>query len=306
MADPADIAHLLRRTEFVVQAQPPRRADAPLTLDAGRRRHPRLAPNGAPQLPAYLITTTANSGWDQFVVRLRLVGRPHGHAAPAVPGEDDAVLARPLRQRAGGTASSGVDHMMRQNQLYRDTGPRQLPRRSPSRWRSSRRCCSTSSTPTTSRVAERELRPRADGAVHPRRRQLHRGRRRGRGPGVDRPQLRLAQLRVRLQTDRHDTGNKTFFGTTKNWDGPEIINEILRDNAGKRLIAARFITRKLWEFFAHPGRPANVVDELADVFVADEPRDQAVDARAADAARVLLDRRPSRVWCARRPSSPSR
>ena len=26
---------------------------------------------------------------------------------------------------------------------------------------------------------------------------------------------------------RHDTGNKTFFGTTKNWDGPEIINEIL-------------------------------------------------------------------------------
>ena len=38
--------------------------------------------------------------------------------------------------------------------------------------------------------AEPELRPRADGAVHPRRRQLHRGRRRRRGPGVDGPQLR--------------------------------------------------------------------------------------------------------------------
>ena len=36
----------------------------------------------------------------------------------------------------------------------------------------------------------------------------------------------------------------------------------------KRLIAARFITKKLWEFFAHPGAGANVVNELADVFIA--------------------------------------
>jgi uncharacterized protein (DUF1800 family) len=69
---------------------------------------------------------------------------------------------------------------------------------------------------------------------------------------------------------RHDNGNKTFFGTTKNWDGPGIIDEILRDNPAKRLVAARFITKKLWDFFAHPGGPANVINELADVFVAND------------------------------------
>ena len=36
----------------------------------------------------------------------------------------------------------------------------------------------------------------------------------------------------------------------------------------KRLIAARFIARKLWEFFAYPARPAGVVDALADVLLA--------------------------------------
>lgn len=66
----------------------------------------------------------------------------------------------------------------------------------------------------------------------------------------------------------HDTGQKTFFGTTKNWDGPDIINEILRDNVDKRVVAARFITRKLWEFFAHPVPPTGVVEALADQFLA--------------------------------------
>jgi len=67
---------------------------------------------------------------------------------------------------------------------------------------------------------------------------------------------------------QHDTGQKTFFGTTKNWDGPDIINEILRDNAGKRLVAAKLISKKLWEFFAYPGPAQNIVDDLANVFIA--------------------------------------
>ena len=53
--------------------------------------------------------------------------------------------------------------------------------------------------------------------------------------------------------NRHDNGLKTFFGTTKNWNGPDIITEILLNNAAKKQIAARYITNKLWEFFAHPG-----------------------------------------------------
>lgn len=67
---------------------------------------------------------------------------------------------------------------------------------------------------------------------------------------------------------RHDNGNKTFFGQTKNWDGPDIINEILRDNAAKKAIAARYITRKLWEFLAYPNPTGSLVDDLADGFLA--------------------------------------
>ena len=53
------------------------------------------------------------------------------------------------------------------------------------------------------------------------------------GPRVDRPQLRLDTGQYLFRADRHDTGNKTFFGTTTNWDGPDIIDEILVNNAGQ-------------------------------------------------------------------------
>jgi uncharacterized protein (DUF1800 family) len=67
---------------------------------------------------------------------------------------------------------------------------------------------------------------------------------------------------------QHDNNNKTFFGTTKNWDGPEIIDEILRDNTAKRAIAARYMSRKLWEFLAYPDPEQVIIDELAAGFVA--------------------------------------
>ncbi|HEX3087088.1 MAG TPA: DUF1800 domain-containing protein [Ilumatobacteraceae bacterium] len=68
---------------------------------------------------------------------------------------------------------------------------------------------------------------------------------------------------------RHDNTMKTFFGTTKNWNGPDIITEILVNNAAKKQIAARFITKKLWEFLAHPTPPVAVLDALVPAFAAD-------------------------------------
>ncbi len=65
----------------------------------------------------------------------------------------------------------------------------------------------------------------------------------------------------------HDTGNKTFMGVTRAWDGPEIIDFLL-DTPAQRLVVARYITGKLWSFLATPNPPANVVNELADVFIA--------------------------------------
>ncbi|MGE3326997.1 MAG: DUF1800 family protein [Acidimicrobiia bacterium] len=65
---------------------------------------------------------------------------------------------------------------------------------------------------------------------------------------------------------KHDNGNKTFFGTTRNWDGPEIIDEIC--NGAKRPIMARFIAKKVFSFFAYPGPSDTIVQQLADVFIA--------------------------------------
>jgi uncharacterized protein (DUF1800 family) len=67
---------------------------------------------------------------------------------------------------------------------------------------------------------------------------------------------------------KHDTTNKTLFGQLRNWDGPDVINEVLRDNPAKRLIAARLIAKKLWEFLAYPGPAEQIVADLAALFIA--------------------------------------
>jgi uncharacterized protein (DUF1800 family) len=53
-------------------------------------------------------------------------------------------------------------------------------------------------------------------------------------------------------SNRHDYGQKTIFGTTRNFDGPDVVNFTLVERADKRAIAARFIAKKLWTFFATP------------------------------------------------------
>lgn len=65
---------------------------------------------------------------------------------------------------------------------------------------------------------------------------------------------------------RHDNGNKTIFGITRSWDGPETITEIVRGS--KQAVCARFITEKLWRFLAGPVPSATTLTSLADAFVA--------------------------------------
>ena len=66
----------------------------------------------------------------------------------------------------------------------------------------------------------------------------------------------------------HDYGNKTLFGVTRSWDGPETIDHILIESAELRTKAARLITRKMWEFFAYPA-PSSVIEaQLVEVFLA--------------------------------------
>lgn len=66
-----------------------------------------------------------------------------------------------------------------------------------------------------------------------------------------------------FRPERHDDRPKTFFGHTRAWTGPEIVEEILRGTytgrTDKRALVAQRIATKLWEFLAHPRPPAGVI-----------------------------------------------
>lgn len=66
--------------------------------------------------------------------------------------------------------------------------------------------------------------------------------------------------RYRFDPKRHDDGPKTLFGVTRNWDGPQVLDEILVGS--KKLVSARFLATKLWSFFAYPDPEPAVVDAI--------------------------------------------
>jgi uncharacterized protein (DUF1800 family) len=61
---------------------------------------------------------------------------------------------------------------------------------------------------------------------------------------------------------QHDTANKTIFGTTKNWNGPDVIDAIFTT---KRAAVATFMATKLWTFFAYANPAPALVASLAAV-----------------------------------------
>lgn len=62
---------------------------------------------------------------------------------------------------------------------------------------------------------------------------------------------------------QHDFGSKTILGQTGNFDGDDVI-AILASHPQ----AARFISGKLFRFFAYPGPEPEVIDRLAGVYTA--------------------------------------
>ncbi|MCB0996224.1 MAG: DUF1800 domain-containing protein [Acidimicrobiales bacterium] len=67
-----------------------------------------------------------------------------------------------------------------------------------------------------------------------------------------------------FRSDQHDNGQKTLFGITRNWNGPETITELCK--GARQVETSKFITRKLYEFFVHAAPPQQTVDLLAGVF----------------------------------------
>jgi len=60
---------------------------------------------------------------------------------------------------------------------------------------------------------------------------------------------------------QHDDGPKTFLGRTGNLDGGDVVNIIFEHPA-----TARFLPRRLFEFFAYLRPDESLVEELADLF----------------------------------------
>jgi uncharacterized protein (DUF1800 family) len=61
---------------------------------------------------------------------------------------------------------------------------------------------------------------------------------------------------------QHDYGSKTFLGETGDFDGDDVVRIIL-----KQPQAARYITTRLWEFYAYEDPESEVIDKLSAVFV---------------------------------------
>lgn len=66
-------------------------------------------------------------------------------------------------------------------------------------------------------------------------------------------------------TSDHDFGTKTFMGQSRAWNGPDIVNYILQENLSKKMVACKYLSRKLWEHFAYQTPSQGIVDALAQV-----------------------------------------
>jgi uncharacterized protein (DUF1800 family) len=65
----------------------------------------------------------------------------------------------------------------------------------------------------------------------------------------------------------HDNGAKTILGHTGPWTGYDAITILLQATDAQGSISGRFVSSRLWSFFASPYPPAHVVAELAAVYV---------------------------------------
>ncbi len=68
-----------------------------------------------------------------------------------------------------------------------------------------------------------------------------------------------------FRSNKHDYNVQSVFGLPNRplgsgWTGPEVINEILTGSL--KLQSAKYIAGKLWAFLAHPTPPAGVVDAV--------------------------------------------
>jgi uncharacterized protein (DUF1800 family) len=265
VADATDIAHLLRRTEFVARKN--RVAElVPLTIDGAVDNVMDFGPNADPQVPAALQVHDGANSYNQQVSAFNwwldsMATRPR-------PFQEKMTLFWHGHLTTEWDVVARTDHMTHQNQLYRSMALGNLITLAQAMSLESAMLLYLSNAVNVKAAPNQNFA-----------RELMELFLLGVGNYTEDDVVAAARAwtghnynttthAYEFRANKHDAGTKAFFGTTKNWDGPDTINEILRDNAAKRLIAARLIARKLWTFLAYPNPADNIVFELGDVLIA--------------------------------------
>jgi uncharacterized protein (DUF1800 family) len=264
LADAADIAHLLRRTEFV--ARPARVAElVPLSIDDAVTNVMDVTPNAGPVVPPELAVHNSSDSYNQRVAAFHwwldsMATRPR-------PFQEKMALFWHGHFTSEWDVVNRSDHMMSQNQLYRAAGLgnfvalTQAMSIEPAMLIYLSNGSNVKGSPNQNFA--RELLELFTLGV---------------GNYTENDVAALARAWTGhnyssttasyvFRANKHDTGDKTFSGVTANWDGPPTIDHLLITNTTTRLIAARLISKKIWEFLAYPKPAQSLVDELANVFV---------------------------------------
>ena len=223
-----DLAHLLRRTEFVVRPARFASLKAMATLAEVVDDIIDFAPNGNPPLPAYFQSEDTNSGWDQYVEGCNfwinnMVSKPrpfqekmtlfwHGHFVSAWwdvgKGFHMMQQTQMYRQNALGNFLTLTQAMAIDRAMLVYLSNAQNVKGSPNQ--NFARELMELFTLGVGNYTEGDVEAAARAWT---------------GYNADWPEYVST-----FYPDRHDTGQKTFFGTTKAWTGPQIITEILQTN----------------------------------------------------------------------------
>lgn len=261
MADPADIAHLLRRTEFIAK---PNRVAALSALTLDQAVDDILNISATPvALPQYLTYNAEDDGYNQWVYAVkwwcdRMVDSPK-------PMQEKMAFFWHSHFCTSWDKVQRTEAMMNQNKLFRDSclgNFRQLTHAmalQPAMLLYLDNVDNVVGEPNQN-FARELMELFTLGVGNYSEDDVSAAAAAWTGYGVN-----WDNYTYQFRAGEHDDTDKLFFGVTKKWTGPLIIDEILAINLTKKLIACKYLTKRLWESFAYQNPEDAVVNELAQV-----------------------------------------
>ena len=264
--DPVQLAHLLRRTEFV--ARPTRMADLSQAHVTREMAVDDILDVTTPvPIPAYIDHDIEGEGYDQWVYAVqwwldRMVDSPK-------PMQERMTFFWHGHFCSGWNKVNSAEAMLTQNRLFRDSAFgnfRQMTQTmsiQPAMLFYLDNLDNVKSSPNQNFARELlELFTLGvvdeNGVPNYSEDDVTAAARAWTGHGID-----WNTYQYKFWSGDHDGLNKTFMGQTRNWDGPHIINYVLQENLSKKMVACKFLTRKLWEHFAYQNPSQSLVNALA-------------------------------------------